>query len=219
MDRRLPRTPGIGSVPAPLADGVGQLASAGGSFVGSALAAGVDQALRTGDDNAPYRAVANMTAGLADAPALSTVAANSSPAEGAASTGQPVIGNCQIGALSQAGEGLKLSPSPVGDTDAETLTMADHLSLHPGDAVCPNCDGDGTDGQGGSTNPCPRCLGDRRRGIDCPECKGTGGWTIRVGAITYADGSQDWDSEWEECSAPGCRCGRLAVVADGEVAS
>lgn len=213
MDRRLPGT--TAPVAAPLADGVGQLASAGGSFVGSALAAGVDQALRTGDDNALFAAVANMTAGLADVPARSTVAANPSPAEGAASAGQPVIGNCQT-ALSQAGEGLKLSPSPVGDTDAETLTMEDHLSLHPGDAVCPNCDGNGTDGQGGSNNPCPRCLGDRRRGFDCPECKGAGGWTTRVGAITYADGSQDWDSEWEECDAPGCRCGRLAVVADGE---
>lgn len=117
MDRRLPGT--TAPVAAPLADGVGQLASAGGSFVGSALAAGVDQALRTGDDAALFAAVANMTAGLADVPARSTVAANPSPAEGAASAGQPVIGNCQT-VLSQAGEGLKLSPSPVGDTDGDT---------------------------------------------------------------------------------------------------
>lgn len=52
------------------------------------------------------------------------VAANPSPAEGAASAGQPVIGNYQVGTLSQAGEGLKLSPSPVGgDVNLETMAV------------------------------------------------------------------------------------------------
>lgn len=93
--------------------------------------------------------------------------------------------------------------------DADAPTMEEHLELHPEDRPCPNCDGDGTDGVGGSSEPCPRCLGDGRRGEDCPECGGAGGWRVREGFITYAYGSSDWDDDWEECDAQGCRCGRL----------
>lgn len=78
----------------------------------------------------------------------------------------------------------------AGDTDAETLTMDDHLSLHPEDGPCTECNGE--DWLGGAA--CPRCWGDLRRGFDCPDCGGRG------------------------CGfdAPGCRCGRREEATDGE---
>ena len=72
------------------------------------------------------------------------------------------------------------------DTDAETLTMDDHLALHPEDGLCPECNAE--DWLGGAA--CPRCWGDLRRGEDCPGCGGRG------------------------CGfdAPGCRCGRQVTT-------
>lgn len=74
----------------------------------------------------------------------------------------------------------------AGDTDAETLTMDDHLVLHPEDRPCPWCCPPGW-----LPEECPRCLGDQRMGVVCPRCNGEG------------EGIDGWD-----CS-PGCRCGRL----------
>ena len=73
-------------------------------------------------------------------------------------------------------------------------TMEEHLSLHPEDALCPECNAE--DWLGGAA--CPRCWGDLRRGEDCPKCKGTGS-VIRFGRNPHAG----------VCRAPGCRCGRL----------
>lgn len=79
------------------------------------------------------------------------------------------------------------------DTDADTLTMADHLALHPEDRSCPWCCPPGW-----LPEECPRCLGDQRMGVVCPRCNGEG------------EGIDGWD-----CS-PGCRCGRLVEATDGE---
>lgn len=81
------------------------------------------------------------------------------------------------------------------DTDAPT--MEEHLSIHPEDALCPICEADP------DVMPrCPRCLGDGRRGEDCPNCGG------RHACILGGDVFM--------CVSPGCRCGRLVEATDGE---
>lgn len=76
--------------------------------------------------------------------------------------------------------------------DVDDPTMEEHLGLHPEDRPCPWCCPPGWLPQ-----ECPRCLGDQRRGVDCPACNGEG------------DAPDGFD-----CMEPGCRCGRRV---DGKV--
>lgn len=76
----------------------------------------------------------------------------------------------------------------TGDTDDPT--MEEHLALHPEDALCPICEADP------DVMPrCPRCLGDGRRGEDCPFCGGE--YCHFYGDLPYV------------CASRRCRLGRL----------